>query len=52
MSDQRCTPEDQAMLDQSFDEFFETLFENLEQGKMSIEDIENFFPEEVKQQNE
>lgn len=44
-------PEDQALFDQGIDEFFEKLFEQEKAGKIRLDQVEDFFPDEVQKRN-
>ncbi len=45
------TPEEQAMFDQDLNFFFDLLDKKVEEGRMTSEQAERFFPEEVRHRN-
>lgn len=46
------TREEQAMFDQDLNFFFDVLDRNVQEGKMTFEEAERFFPESVRQRFE
>jgi hypothetical protein len=42
---------DQAMFEEDMEEMFDLLFEKQKKGEITLDQVEAFFPDEVKQRN-